>query len=239
MIPLFHKTAALSSDQLPGTHYLLAGNGLFLVQDTALFRATTRISRRHPLLPSEPSLQLRMPRIPTAVMEQAYGFFLEVFRRYQSEAFANILYAPDRAAFQLAVPPQQLTYYADGGSPRMVLGVRYESIAKPAGFMILGDLHSHGCHHAYFSSTDDHDDLNREGLHIVLGRLDQSTPDCCASFVTNRTRFDVDRTMILEPFTDPFPPPDSWLDRVIIEPVSVTNQQQLLLPHHRGANERP
>jgi len=238
MISLFQNTAAFSSTRTAGTHYLLASNGLFLVQDTPLFHATTHIARRHPLLPAEPSLALRIPRIPTAVMEQAYGFLLDVYRRHQSEALAQILYAPDRATFQLVVPPQRLTYYADGWTPRMALGVHYEPIAKPPGFILLGDIHSHGCHPAYFSNTDNHDDLTREGLHIVLGRLNQAEPDCCLSFVTNQTRFDLDRAATLEPFTKPLPPPDSWLDRVVIEKVSTMGQRYLPLPH-QGANERP
>lgn len=239
MIPLFQKTAAFTATRPPATHYyLLASNGLFVVQDTALFRATTRIARRHPLLPAEPSLELRLPRIPTAVMEQAYGFFREVYRRHHGEALVQILYTPDRAAFQLVVPPQRLTYYADSRTPRIAMGVHYEPIAKPPGAIILGDIHSHGAHPAYFSHTDDHDDLDREGLHIVLGRLHSSEPDCCVSFVTNQTRFDLDRNAILEPFTTPLPPPASWLERVRIERVS-TLHQQYLPPPQQGANERP
>ena len=239
MIPLFQKTASLPSAHVPSTHYLLAGNGLFLVHDTVLFRATTRLAQRHPLLPSGPSLQLRIPRIPKAVMEQAYGFFLEVYRRHQGEAFAHILYDPKHSAFSLAVPPQRLTYYdVPGYGLRLSLGVHYEAIAKPTGFIIIGDIHSHGCHHAYFSCTDDHDDLTREGLHIVLGRLDQAQPDCCLSFVTNHTRFDLDQSATLEPFTVALPPPDVWLDRVMIEKVAATDQRHLPLPH-QGANERP
>lgn len=238
MIPLFQKTPALSSTTLPSSHYLLASNGLFLVQDTALFRATTRVVQPHPLQPAAASLQLRIPRLPRQLLEEAYGFFLEVFRRHLGEAFAFILYAPERAAFSLAVPPQRLTYYAGGCGPRMALGVHYESISKPTGFVLLGDIHSHGCHHAYFSSTDDHDDLTREGLHIVLGRLDLAEPECYLSFVTNRTRFTLDRDTILEPFTQPLAPPDSWLDRVTIEKVAVASGQQRPSQHHRGANEQ-
>lgn len=239
MIPLFHKTLSLPSAHLPNSHYLLADNGLFLVQDTPLFRATTRIAQRPALLPAAPSLQLRIPRIPTSVMEQAYGFFLDVFRRHRSEALAQILYAPDRATFQLVIPTQRVTYYADGPSPRMALGVHYEPMAKPPGFLLLGDIHSHGCHHAYFSPADDLDDLTREGLHIVLGRLDMAEPDCCTSFVINRTRFDLDRNEILEPFATPLVPPDSWLERVAIEQISATARQGLPSHHSGGANERP
>jgi PRTRC genetic system protein A len=221
MIPLFQKTAALAAAQLPGTHYLLTGNGLFLVQDTGLFRATTRLVQARNLQPATASLQLRIPRVPRQLLEEAYGFFLEVFRRHQGEAFAFILYAPDRAAFSLAVPPQRLTYYdVPGWESRMAMGVHYEAIERPPGSVLLGDIHSHGRHPAYFSSTDDHDDLTRNGLHLVMGSLHQAAPDLCASFVTNRTRFDLAPSDVLEAFHRPLAAPQRWLDHVTIESLS-------------------
>ena len=219
MIPLFNNTASLPPDESSGTHYLLADNGLFLVQDTPLFRATTRVARRRDLRSAAPSIRLRLPRLPQPLLEEAYGFCLELFRRYESEAFASILYAPGSERFTLAIPAQRLTRYADGESHRTALGVRYETMTRPPGTVILGDIHSHGRYRAYFSPTDDHDDLNREGLHLVLGCLDRTEPDRCASFVTNRTRFALDPNAILEPFTLPIPPPESWLAQVTVETV--------------------
>jgi PRTRC genetic system protein A len=221
MIPLYHHTASHAQGNLPATHYLLAANGLFLVQDTLLFRATTRITHQPQLKPTAPSLQMRFPRLPQQLLEEAYGFFLELYRRYESEGFAFILYSPDQATFSLAVPSQRLTYYdVPGHGPRMALGVHYDAIERPAGSLVLGDIHSHGRHCAYFSSTDNHDDLTRNGLHLVMGNLHQALPDLCVSFVTNCTRFSLSPTDVLEPFHTPIAPPQCWLDQVTVEPVS-------------------
>lgn len=221
MIPLYQHTAVQAQRNLPATHYLLAANGVFLVQDTLLFHATTRVTHQPQLKPVAPSLHLRIPRLPRQLLEEAYGFFLELHRRYESEGFAFILYAPDRATFSLAVPPQRLTYYdVPGYGPRMSLGVHYDAIDRPAESLILGDIHSHGRHRAYFSSTDNHDDLTRNGLHLVIGCVDQAKADVCASFVTNGTRFTLSPTDVLEPFHLPIAPPQCWLDQVTAEPVS-------------------
>jgi PRTRC genetic system protein A len=217
MIPLFHNTAALPPGEPSGTHYLLAANGLFLVQDTPLFHALTRVTQRHDLQSASTSIHLRIPRLPQHLLEEAYGFFLEIFHRHQSEAFATILYAPASQRFTLAIPAQRLTQYADGQGHRTALGVWYDTVARPPGTVILGDIHSHGRLPAYFSHTDNHDDLTRDGLHLVIGCLHHGEPDLCASFVTNRTRFDLAQNDTLEPFNRPIPPPESWLAQITIE----------------------
>ncbi len=237
MIPLFQKTRALPPGPLPGTHYLLATNGLFLVQDTPLFHATTGLAPRRDLQPVTASLRLRIPPVPRQLLEEAYGFFLEVFRRYESEAFASILYEPDSATFSLAVPTQRLTY-ADGWGGRMALGVHYDAMPRPPGLILLGDIHSHGSHRAFFSSTDDHDDLAREGLHLVLGCLHQTEPDVCVSVVTNRTRFNLTPSDVLEPFSAPIAPPETWLAQVTVEPV-VTLPELWISPSSQAGGPQP
>jgi hypothetical protein len=86
-------------------------------------------------------------------------------------------------------------------------------VTRPAGFLKLGDAHSHGDSPAFFSSIDDRDD-GEDGLRVVMGRLDRPRPDICVSFVANGTRFRLDVEDVLEDFTEPLPPPEAWTRRV-------------------------
>lgn len=217
MIPLYQNLSTFQSGLQQGSHYLWASNGLFLVQETPLFSATTRVPDRQELQPATAALQLRIPRLPRRVIEEVYGFFLEVYSRHQCEAFAFLLYTPDSASWSVAVPAQRLSRYANGVDYAIAIGVHYETIARPPGTVILGDIHSHGRHRAYFSATDTHDDLTHEGLHVVLGCLDHAEPDCCASFVTNRTRFNLNPSDVIESFTEAVPPPETWFSQITVD----------------------
>ena len=53
--------------------------------------------------------------------------------------------------------------------------VKYDpaSVTVPEGFSVFGTIHSHASALAFHSSTDDHDELSADGLHITVGNLDK------------------------------------------------------------------
>jgi hypothetical protein len=110
-------------------------------------------------------------------------------------------------------PPQRLTRYRTYRGWRTAGKVEYGSLPRPAGFLKLGDAHSHADSPAYFSSVDDRDD-GEDGLRVVIGDLDRSRPDVDVSFVANGTRFKLDVQDVLEHFTVALAPPEAWTRRV-------------------------
>jgi len=54
--------------------------------------------------------------------------------------------------------------------------VRYEEVRPQQDEHLVVDLHSHGCHSAFFSSEDDRDDAGAMKVCLVIGNLDQLRP---------------------------------------------------------------
>lgn len=212
MIPLYLKTADLDEPR-ESTYYLLAGNGVFVVKKAGLFASVTAANGIAGLEEQAPSLTLSVPKLPRHLLERIYGFFQFVYERLDGEAIVFIFYSPERGEFQLDAPPQRLTRYRTHRGWRTEGNVKYRSIPRPAGFLKLGDAHSHGDSPAFFSRDDDRDD-GEDGLRVVMGHLDRRKPDVRVSFIANGTRFPLEVTEALEEFGEPAPPPQGWLRRV-------------------------
>jgi hypothetical protein len=204
MIPVHLKTSDLK-DVGDETYYLVAANGVFLVKTAALFSAG--------LQEQAPSLALSIPKVPRGLLEPIYGFFQLVYDRFDGEAVVFLYYSPERCEFQAEAPPQRLTRIRTSRGWRTASRVEYRSIPRPDGFLKLGDAHSHGDSPAFFSSTDDRDDVE-DGLRVVMGRLDRPRPDVGVSFVANGTRFRVEVEDVLEEFADHTRPPEAWTRRI-------------------------
>jgi PRTRC genetic system protein A len=219
MIPIHLNTRDALEPDAP-MHYLVASNGIFLVDRSPLFTSVTPVRAVPDLAPAATSLRLAVPRLPRPVIERVYGFFRAVYRAFDAgEAIVFIDYAAESKTFRLGVPPQTLfrRRQASGGwstEPRVAYG-----LLPPAhGFVRLGDAHSHGASSAYFSCTDDQDDAHQVGLRIVLGRVDHGRPDMSVSFVAHGTRFHLRAEDAVEEFSVPLTPPRRWLRQVAFRP---------------------
>jgi hypothetical protein len=213
IVPFYLKTADFD-EPTDSMYYLAAANGTFLVKKTGLFAAVTATTTMAGLDQATPALELHFPRIPSNILEQTYGFFRDIYRRFDGEAIVFIYYSPERNEFKVEPPPQRLTRRRTRSGWSTAARVEYQTIARPSGYFKLGDVHSHADSKAFFSSTDDEDD-EEDGLRVVMGRFDRARPDVCVSFVANGTRFGLQVGDVLEEFVDPLPPPSAWTHRVI------------------------
>jgi hypothetical protein len=212
MIPLHLKTPDMTQP-CDSTYYLVAANGVFLVKKAGLFTSVTEAKSVTGLEDQLPSVALAFPKLPRDLLGRIYGFFQLVYDRLDGEAIVFVYYSPEQDAFQAEAPPQRLTRYRTTRGWRTQGNVEYRSVTRPAGFLKLGDAHSHGDSPAFFSSIDDRDD-GEDGLRVVIGRLDRPRPDVCVSFVANGMRFKLDVGDVLEDFTEPLSPPEAWTRRV-------------------------
>jgi proteasome lid subunit RPN8/RPN11 len=212
MIPTYLNTPDLCEPADP-VYFLVAANDIFLVNKTALFTSITEARDISWLAPQKPSLRLSFPKVPRQLMEQIYGFFQVVYNRWRGEAVAFLYYAQATGHFGVAVPPQELRRYQCAGRWYTEPSVNYGYLSPVAGYVKLGDVHSHMNLPAFFSRTDSRDDW-QDGLRIVLGSLDRPVPDVRASFIAQGVRFALKTEEALEDFSTPLPPPQAWLDRV-------------------------
>jgi hypothetical protein len=82
----------------------------------------------------------------------------------------------------------------------------------PAGYVLLGDAHSHAHMSAYASAVDKDDEAYMDGLHLVVGRVDEKRPEFHLDFVMDGRRFPLEPSMFLgDTAVDPAPlVPQSW-----------------------------
>ena len=213
MIPLYADTAGFAEPP-ESLYYVVAANGTFLVNRTALFTAVTAARSLPGLLYREPSIQLAIPRLPRQLMERVYGFFKTVYLQWEGEAIVFLFYAPAAGTFHIGVPPQTLFRHRAGDHWRTEGRVSYGYLPRREGFIKLGDVHSHASAPAFFSCRDDADDTTHDGLRVVLGQMHRRRPDVSISFVTQGTRFVLRAADVIEDFSAALTPPRAWLRQV-------------------------
>ncbi len=213
MFPICLKSENSIEPVHESIYFVLAENGLFLVKNLDLFRASVKVEGIPWFQPHQDSLQLKFPRLPRTLVEACMGFFYEVYRRHRSEAIVLLFFSPATGSFRVGVPSQQVPFRGrlHGSSCR----VDYEHLPTPEGFLRLGTWHSHADFKAYHSLQDDLDEMNQDGLHIVAGDLDCSQPSFSFSFMVNGQRFILDKEDVFQGYDRPrLPPPAKWLERV-------------------------
>ena len=103
--------------------------------------------------------------IPMGTIARVIGIFRRAFEEHQSEMIVILKwdvdhYVLDRAKFGV-IGPAYLEYYYEGRQS--------------------GTIHSHGSFNAGFSITDDENEMESEGIYLVIGNLNRGTPSIVGS----------------------------------------------------------
>lgn len=181
-------------------------------------------------------------KIPQTILQQALAFFSAIYTRLSTEAIVLLFYAPSAPVNQrwlIMAPEQTVT----GGT------CKYEDPGPaPSGWFLAGTIHSHGNMGAFHSGTDDHDEDQRDGIHITVGRIN-SLVEFSVSVVIEGERFKLELSDIVQGVT-PVDFDHTWLQRVrkyepptLIEtnPLATFRATQQLVhpaPKKGGKNER-
>lgn len=159
-------------------HYVLGSNGAFKVakiggKDDPVEALAVRRTYKPSLDPIKPDLTLkRITPIPRPMILKALAIFRKAYERWRSEfivvlRWRNGEYRMEPADFG-AVGPGALHYHISGAT--------------------VGTIHSHGSMGAFFSGTDDGDDLENPGIHIVMGNVSSHSPSAVGSFTAEGSR---------------------------------------------------
>jgi hypothetical protein len=184
--------------------FIVARDGLYLRKHSLLGTSQVHVDGARHLPEASEYLEYELPKLPAELMGQVVGFFAAIWRTWHSEAM--VLLTWDGSAFGLIVPEQQ----ADWGSVQH----RLKPADVPAGVQLLGTIHSHADMTAFHSGTDEIDEVDVDGLHIVVGEVDRDRPSFSAAVVIDGRRFSAAPSMVFEPPGPKFDPPAEWLDRV-------------------------
>ncbi len=194
--------SAVEEVSLPA--FVVARDGLYLRKRSLLGLSQVQVDEVAHLPPAREYLEYALPKVPASLMAQVVGFFRAIWSRQKSEALALLTWDGD--AFGLIVPEQR----AGAASVRH----RLETSDVPSGTHLVGSIHSHGALSAGASLTDEADEADFDGIHVVVGDIDQRRPSYSAAIVVDGRRFGCRTSLVLERprrFTEP---PAEWLERV-------------------------
>ncbi len=206
MFPILEAGAPLDGASLPA--FLVARDGLYLRKRSLLGLSQTKVGRVAHLPDGSEFVDYALPPVPADLMARVVGFFRAVWRTHHTEA--AVLLTWHEGSFDLAVPKQRVSS----------VSVKFEVAAGdlPQGSRLVGTIHSHGGYGAYASSTDEDDEAELDGLHVVVGDFDRRTPGYAAAIVVDGIRFHPKLGQLIERPRRPVEPPDDWLRKVKVAP---------------------
>jgi proteasome lid subunit RPN8/RPN11 len=190
-IPLYIKTDHEMPRPKDSEFYLLTRDGVYLCRNHAFFQTDVRAARLpHWLLPHHEKCQSRFPKLPVAALEFIVGFFHEAYVLHGSEAIVLLFWDTVRKRYRIYVPEQEATVWESSSGLRSAMDVAYKvPTTFPAGCILAASIHSHADGDAYSSWTDRRDELFRDGVHIVCGRIDRDRPSFHLELAVDNQRF--------------------------------------------------
>jgi hypothetical protein len=206
VFPILQAGPSLDAAALPA--FVVARDGLYLRKRSLLGLSQTKVGRIAHLPDGAEFVDYALPRVPADLMARVVGFFRAVYRLQKTEAAVLLLWRD--GVFDLAVPTQKVSSI----SVSFTLG----DGDVPAGSRVVGSMHSHGDYSAYASTTDEDDEAELDGLHVVVGDLDRRRTGYAAAVVVDGVRFALKTSQLIERPRRLVEPPPEWLARVKLAP---------------------
>ncbi len=202
--------------------HLLTADGLFLCRNHPFFRSSVPVSGGpSELAVHESFAKLAFPPVPRRLFERIVGYFALAGERHGAEAAVLLAWNRTARRVEAVIPEQRALVSTDSLGRPFPLTVSYDTPALPPDLLLFGDIHSHVDGPAYASGMDVADEINRPGLHIVVGRVRETKPDIFVAVTIDRTRFNVtNHAAVIEGFTKSRPGevPEAWFDRLTVQP---------------------
>lgn len=145
-------------------------------------------------------------KIPKILFDQILGFFYEVIKKNGEqalEAMTHILWNREKG-YHIGIPPQKISAAA----------VTYDWSYIPSGTILVADIHSHNYMGAFFSSTDDRDDVGNVCFSGVVGKLNEPTPMTVWRFNYMQRKFEAKFEDVFDVAQEKTEVPKEWLDQV-------------------------
>ena len=206
MFPIVEAGPSLETASLPA--FVVARDGLYLRKRSLLGLSQTKVGRVAHLPDGKEFVDYALPKVPQDLMARAVGFFRAVYRLNKTEAAILLLWRD--GSFDLAVPDQKVS------SVSVKFDVSDGELS--AGSRLVGTMHSHGGFSAYASSTDEDDEAELDGLHVVVGDFDRRRLGYSAAIVVDGIRFHLKTSQLIERPRLLVEPPADWLGKVKLAP---------------------
>lgn len=204
-IPVYWATS-LQDHSIPPevTHAWVVGeDGIYRYTRNGVFEALVKVSKADEFGKVKAGIAMVTP-IPADLIDRVVAFFGEVWKEHKAEACVYLLFDRTLREWDVYVPEQEVTGASCNYGPPL------------PGLGVAGSIHSHGSMAAFHSGTDEHDELDFDGVHITVGKLDKKDVEFACSLVVSGVR---EKCRIEEIVAMPPPPPvpevpKTWMDRV-------------------------
>lgn len=218
-IPVYLKANVDAPRPEDPEFYWITRDGTFLCRNHPFFNSDVpaRLPPRG-LATHASACVVRYPRLGTAALEYIVAFFDKVFELHQSEAIV-LLYWDSRAErYRLRVPEQEATVWESYTGRRSPLDVTFKHpLDVPPHEWLVGDIHSHGDIGAYASQKDRDDERYQDGIHAIVGRIEEEPPQFYAELSVDGTPFKLQFEHFFAGYAHRRRTvPQAWLDRVKI-----------------------
>lgn len=222
-LPIIMRDGTSDAPSVP-LWYEVASNGVFMHRTNALFESCTPSKGEAAvgLQKQETYCTWRAEPLPAELLEYVVAFFRRVNDLVGSEAIVVLFYNPETKQYLVDAPLQFVKCTASwtAGSNKRFKGsdlhVDYiNDCERPEGFIRAGTIHSHCDVSAHFSHTDHGDEVSQDGLHGVMGHIDDDVIDINFQIVAGGERFTIPQERVIEEF-DHHPDvevPEAWLDK--------------------------
>ena len=206
MFPILVAGQPLDGVSLPA--FVVARDGLYLRKRSLLGLSQTKVGRVAHLPDGSEFVDYALPPVPQDLMARVVGFFRAAWRAIRPRPRSSCCGATGRSTSPCR--KQRVSS----------VSVKFEVAAGdlPQGSRLVGTMHSHGGFGAYASSTDEDDEAELDGLHVVVGDFDRRTPSYAAAIVVDGIRFHPKIAQLIERPRRLVEPPGDWLRRVKVAP---------------------
>jgi proteasome lid subunit RPN8/RPN11 len=190
-IPVYLKSTEDAERPADPEFYWLTRDGAFLCRNHPFFTSDVS-ARQQPraLAPHTPGCVVRYPQLGQAALEYIVAFFDLVFERHKSEAIVLIYWDSRHERYKLRVPLQEATVWESYTGRRSPMDVTFKQpLDVPPHEWLVGDIHSHGDVGAYASHKDREDERYQDGIHAIVGRIEEEPPQFHAELSVDGTPF--------------------------------------------------
>lgn len=184
--------------------FVAAENGLFEVRQNAIGTFARKVDGVPGMGQVAEGFVSALPKLPWTLFEQAVSFFRAVMKRHGgAESYIQFFWNKAEGNYFAHVPRQ----YVSGGHVSFDRDVEVE-----AQHILVMEAHSHNTMGAFWSGTDNADE-QADRLFMVMGHLDQRTPEVRVRCAMGGKHVDLS---IEETFETPLGQEvsQSWLDQV-------------------------
>ncbi|MGE0607270.1 MAG: hypothetical protein AB7O62_09270 [Pirellulales bacterium] len=219
-IPIYLKTSSDMPRPTEAEFYWVTANGTFLGRNHPFF--TSEVLAQKPpraLAEHRAACTIRYPRLGMAALEYIVGFFDRVYELHGSESIVLLYWDLVRKRYRLVVPPQTATVWETSSGSRSALDVAYETpTAPPKNCLLVADIHCHGDYAAYSSYTDEKDEIHRDGVHAIVGRIHREPPEFHLEIAVDGSRFGLQFDHFFSGYERRRRDiPQAWLDQVKVK----------------------